>query len=59
MTNRRARAHVSLNDLVWDLPRWVHDLILLVSGYRLVRCTNDRPNEQAWYYYEWTRRYPR
>lgn len=43
-----------MNELVWHLPRWVHKLILRVTGARLVQVRGARGQRG----YVWSRRYP-
>lgn len=56
--------------LIWQLPPWVHELILRLTGYRLVMIHEPEPDwlipfyRYLWektiqkHYLIWTKRYP-
>lgn len=53
--------------LIWWQPAWVHELILKLTGYRLVLVSEDIPElahlqPRSWLYQRhrliWTRRWP-
>ena len=44
-----------MSRLLWMLPTWYHELILKLTGWRLVKVTDDN----GWYTtYVWTDCYP-
>lgn len=44
-----------VNAIIWMLPKWVHQLILKLSNWRLVKKRDDNDNIIGYY---WTRYYP-
>ena len=45
-----------MRPLVYKLPMWVHGLILKLTGWRLVKITDDREDQRE--VYIWTKEYP-
>lgn len=48
------KAIADLNASVWELPTWLHTLILAITGWRLVRVSAVWMPKHIFY---WTRRY--
>lgn len=43
-----------MKKLIWDLPVWVHNVIVLTTWFRIVRTKDDgKPNTYRWHFGKW------
>jgi len=56
VTDLRVTAMMQVNALVWRLPKFLHDAIVWLTGYRLVRHVDNRSKRVVGY--TWSSTYP-